>query len=136
MAADPGRLTAHFHVDEFMRGGGCEELPANARAALAFLCRFYLEPLRQTFGAVTIHSGCRSQAHNRAVGGAPVSYHRYSIRRGRVAADVTCLTGRPSQWFDRLDALYPPVGGLIQYADHVHLDNRAGVRWRDRNGGR
>jgi uncharacterized protein YcbK (DUF882 family) len=92
------------------------------------LCRLYLEPLRQAFGVTIVHSGYRSRRRNLEVGGAPLSRHMPAIEPGAVAADVSCHSGTPREWYRALDRLSP--GGLGLYPTHVHVDSRSKrARW-------
>jgi len=121
------KLSPHFSLGEFYEAGHAP--PVWIVPALEELCSLYLEPLRRAYGATTVHSGWRSQAHNAAVGGAPASFHM-----GRrtptlaAAADVSCRTGTPREWYAALLQLGP--GGLGLYSTHVHVDNRPGQRAR------
>jgi uncharacterized protein YcbK (DUF882 family) len=106
------------------------EPPAALYDAYVDLARLFLEPLRLAYGVTTVHSGWRSTAHNLAVAGAPRSLHLG--RRGAelaVAADVSCRSGTPREWYAALERLHP--GGLGLYPTHVHVDNRRGIpaRW-------
>lgn len=121
------RLSDHFDSAEFRSHDGAR-IPAWTIPGLRKLCREYLEPLRDRFGAVTIISGVRSLEHNRRVGGARASFHLATRDRPGRAADVRCLQGTPRQWFDYLDTLEP--GGLGLYPTHVHVDTRRErARW-------
>jgi uncharacterized protein YcbK (DUF882 family) len=121
------RLSPHFTTEEFRCHDGTPA-PADVYRQLRALCFNYLEPLRRAYGPVTVVSGYRTPAHNRAVGGAPQSYHVYRARRVGVAADVKCARGRAPDWHRALDRLGAP--GLGAYDDHVHVDNRAvRARW-------
>lgn len=121
------RLSAHFDSAEFASHDGART-PARQLLWLTELCRDYLEPLRREFGPVTITSGFRSASHNRAVGGAPLSYHTRRPGRPGAAADVQCKRGTPREWFDFLDRCHAP--GLGLYPTWVHVDNREGrARW-------
>lgn len=121
------QLAPHFTLDEFHRAGDPQPAAATIRHLRA-LCQAYLEPLRAEWGPVTIHSGIRSAERNRAVGGAPQSYHVPILGRRGAAADVTCRRGTPREWYRTLDGLGAP--GLGLYATHVHVDNRASrARW-------
>lgn len=121
------RLSEHFDTREFACHDGTPA-PTHSYDDLRQLCRRYLEPLRARWGAVTIISGYRTPSHNRAVGGAPHSYHVYAAGRWGAAADVRCARGRPSDWMTTLRVLDP--GGLGGYDTHVHVDNRVGrARW-------
>lgn len=74
-------LSEHFTLSEMVRSGtairyGIDNTPAEeAIENLTLLCRNVLEPLRRRFGVIRITSGYRSQALNRAVGGARTSQH-------------------------------------------------------------
>ena len=120
-------LGRHFTVEEFdCRDGG--RVPVPALRSLDKLVTRYLVPLRMEFGPVTIHSGYRTLRHNRAVGGAPLSCHRYDVRPHSPAADVSCRSGTPQQWARFLDRLGVP--GLGLYRTFVHLDLRSTrTRW-------
>jgi uncharacterized protein YcbK (DUF882 family) len=121
-------LTAHFTLAEFHSHDGAL-VPADAVRELRALCRDYLEPLRAKYGPVTVLSGYRSSRRNRAVGGAPASFHRYDLPgRVGVAADVRCARGRPEQWHRFMETLNP--GGLAVYSWGIHVDNRVHrARW-------
>lgn len=75
-------LTPHFRLSEFTRSAtaqarGIDNTPTEEIVSnLRHLCENVLEPLRQHFGEpITISSGYRSAALNRAVGGASNSQH-------------------------------------------------------------
>ena len=75
-------LTPHFRLSEFTRSAtaqarGIDNTPTEEIVSnLRHLCENVLEPLRQHFGEpITISSGYRSTALNRAVGGASNSQH-------------------------------------------------------------
>jgi uncharacterized protein YcbK (DUF882 family) len=121
------RLTAHFTIGEFACKDGTP-VPPNTVPQLHELCARFLEPLRERYGPVTVISGYRTPGWNRAVGGAPASYHVYTSRRQGVAADVRCARGAPMLWHELLAELEP--GGLGSYSDHVHVDSRSHrARW-------
>jgi zinc D-Ala-D-Ala carboxypeptidase len=75
------KLTEHFFEEELGVAGADERVVRNAKA----LCERVLEPIRQRFGAVHVHSGYRSPKHNRSVGGKKDSWHLYE--GGHAAAD-------------------------------------------------
>ncbi|MCH7811444.1 MAG: peptidoglycan-binding protein [Chloroflexi bacterium] len=123
-----GGDTAHFRWREFESrdgqsfSGGREtgrRLRENVRRLM-----WKLEALRQKAGdqPVTINSGFRSVAHNRAVGGARNSQHMYGI-----AADLSMATRTPRQ----VQALAKSCGlsAVIRYRAHVHVDSRAEYRY-------
>lgn len=95
-------LTPHFTLREMTASGtavrrGLKNVPpAVAVENLRALCREVLEPLRRQVGCVRVTSGYRSEALNRAVGGAENSQHR----RGE-AADVHCSSlEQAKKWFE------------------------------------
>lgn len=121
------RLTPHFLLSEFDCRNGVKVPPAEA-GQVRELARRFLEPLRREFGPVRVVSGYRTRAYNKAVGGAPHSYHVYEQHRQGVAADVHPARGEPHEWAELLEHLRVP--GLGVYTDHVHVDTRAGhARW-------
>lgn len=74
-----GDLTKHFSRWEFECSCGCEF----DRVQVAFVER--LQKVREKFGPITVHSGCRCEAHNLSVGGSPSSSHLKGL-----AADLRC----------------------------------------------
>ncbi|GAB6983445.1 D-Ala-D-Ala carboxypeptidase family metallohydrolase [Prevotella dentasini] len=84
------RLSEHFTLGELLRSGtairaGIRNIPSahpedgltdeEVRENLRQLCLHVLEPLRRRVGRLTITSGYRCSALNRAVGGVPCSQH-------------------------------------------------------------
>ena len=72
------QLSAHFHLSEFERTstGLPNKVPDALIPKLQDLCEHVLEPIRAHFGKpVTINSGYRSPAVNKAVGSKPSSQH-------------------------------------------------------------
>jgi Peptidase M15 len=67
------QLSDHFTDTELHVEAGSPEIVANAK----FLCLQILEPIRQRFGALQIHSGYRDPVHNEQVGGVHGSFHLY-----------------------------------------------------------
>jgi uncharacterized protein YcbK (DUF882 family) len=122
------RLSTHFVVEEFDCKDGSKVM-ARDYNGLSFLCKTFLEPLRAKFGTVKIHSGYRSVAYNRKIGGASKSYHIYTIHDGNdQAADISCARGTPAQWHSALNFLRKTKrdgkGGLGLYGSFVHVDLR------------
>ena len=80
-------LSLHFTLAEMTRtASGLVNVPGIAeRQALTALCVNLLEPVRNRFGPVSIHSGFRSAAVNAKIGGSKTSQHM----RGE-AADFHC----------------------------------------------
>jgi zinc D-Ala-D-Ala carboxypeptidase len=68
------QLTEHFTDQELHVDGADPRIVGNAK----FLCIQILEPLREKFGALLIHSGYRDPAHNEQVGGVHGSFHLYA----------------------------------------------------------
>lgn len=84
-----------------------------------------LEEVRRSFASpVVITSGCRCEAHNQAVGGAPGSYHVKGM-----AADIQVQGVRPDTVYTYINRMYPDRYGLKLYETWVHLDVRPG-KWR------
>ena len=75
------QLTQNFTLKELERSATAERLgiinEANVEQLLNLqhLCDMVLQPLRDRFGAITISSGLRTSALNKAVGGAKNSQH-------------------------------------------------------------
>lgn len=117
-AAQSRRVGVHFTAGEFGTGNA-DHLPG-----LGALCALFLDPMRQAFGPCTVHSGYRSAARNKAVGGAPESHHVYEKRPFAVAADVSFARGTPNEWGKRARELayQHGRGGVGTYATHVHVD--------------
>jgi hypothetical protein len=80
-------LSPHFTLSELTRtSSGIANVPTEAELkALEALCTTLLEPVRNRFGPVSIHSGYRGPAVNAAIGGSKTSQHM----RGE-AADFHC----------------------------------------------
>lgn len=80
-------LSPHFTLAEMTRtSSGLANVPTDAEVkALTALCVTLLEPVRNRFGPVSIHSGFRSKAVNAKIGGSKTSQHM----RGE-AADFHC----------------------------------------------
>ncbi len=90
-----------------------------------------LQKIRDHFGrAVTINSGYRTEAHNKRVGGAPYSRHKYGV-----AADIAVSGVAPLEVARYAQTLLPDKGGVGLYKWGVHVDVRAGKsRWDCRSG--
>jgi uncharacterized protein YcbK (DUF882 family) len=128
MASTRHRLSKHFVVEEFDCHDGTR-VSSRDHNGLEYLARKYLEPLRAKFGAVHVHSGYRTVAYNRSIGGASNSFHIYTAHDGNdQAADVSCDRGTPSQWHALLNGVRNSQrdgrGGLGLYSTFVHVDIR------------
>jgi len=122
------KMTAHFELNEFRcRCGVCAWPPSPEIVARVQVLAERLEALRADLGgaAVTVVSGVRCAAHNRAVGGAPRSRHLTGE-----AADVRVAGSSMEAVAARARAL--GFGGVGVYGTHVHVDVREGRRafWR------
>lgn len=124
--ANAGRLTPHFHVDEFRCRNGAA-VPSYAVPALRALCRDYLEPLRAVHGPCGITSGYRPEDYNRAIGGEPNSLHRYELHRNAVAADTTFRNGSATVWGATAERKNPDGLGVYARSNFIHQDNRCRV---------
>ena len=113
------KLSEHFDSSEF-ECHHCGTLPEKG-VSPEFIEK--LEALRAELGGrpVIITSGYRCEEHNRAVGGAPRSYHTYSDPL--ICADIKV----PGRSVDEIAAAARKVGftGIGLYRYHVHVDLRA-----------
>ena len=112
------KLSDHFDLSEFehsptaIRLGIDNRTPDSLIPNLHRLCEQVLEPLRQHFNvAVSINSGYRCPALNRAVGGAAGSYHL----QGR-AADIPFR----SDWYAYLRDHLPHTE-LLNEGTWIHI---------------
>lgn len=140
------RVSEHFVIEEFDSGDGAQVRKAD-HGAILHLVEWWLEPMRDVFGAVTVHSGYRSYAHNIAVGGARGSVHLLTTalpaHHGRAyvkaaAADVSCAEGTPGRWA-RWARTHRRAsshlhghgrGGIGSYPTFVHLDTSGEREWQ------
>ncbi len=117
------RSTLHFNFSEFYSkdGAGFTGGPISAAAVKENVRRLMwkLEALRLKCGnrSMTINSGYRSTAHNRAVGGATNSQHRYGIAADVVVSGLGISTVREK-------AKTCGFSGIITYGSFNHLDSR------------
>lgn len=83
-----------------------------------------LQQLRDRIGKpITITSGYRCPAHNKAVGGAANSQHLYGT-----AADIVVKGMSPATVADHAEVI--GFGGIGRYAGFTHVDTRATkARW-------
>lgn len=121
-------VTPHFTAEEFACKDGTPYPPAWVASRLQPLC-IVLEAIRAELDhrPVTIVSGYRTPAHNRAVGGSRHSRHMEGdaadIRVAGVSAQrVHAVALRLHQ------AGTIRLGGLGAYARFTHVDVRPGVR--------
>ncbi|MBP7263831.1 MAG: peptidoglycan-binding protein [Spirochaetia bacterium] len=120
---DADGSTAHFAFSEFYSkdGSGFSGGKVSATTVKENVRRLMwkLEALRQKCGnrAITINSGFRSIAHNRAVGGASNSMHLYGIAADIVVSGVSVATVRTK-------AMSCGFSGIITYGTFNHVDSR------------
>ncbi len=100
------RLSQHFTIEEFDCHDGTR-VPTYGERAYLPVVTWWLEPLREEFGQVTILSGFRTRRYNHQVGGAEHSVHLLTTALGRrepgtstlaAAADVRCELGDVAAW--------------------------------------
>ena len=99
----------------------CGQLPPSAEQNLQALVDHVLDPARERLGMpITVNSGYRCPAHNKAVGGVKNSQHL----KGE-AADITCADNK------RLAEIIEQLGNfdqLIVYPTFLHVSyKRQGV---------
>lgn len=122
------RLSEHFVIEEFDCHDGTQ-CGSREHNGLEYLCKTFLEPLRDKYGSVHINSGFRTRSYNASVGGASGSFHIYTDHDGDdQAADISCDRGTPSQWHSTLNWIRQNKrngnGGLGLYSTFVHVDLR------------
>ena len=118
-----GDLSPHFSKAEFADHSGAPFPPGIPSPKLIVK----LEALRAALGGkpITIVSGYRSPAHNKAVGGAKNSQHL----RGR-AADIKVEGVSPRVVADIAEAVFGWLSGIGRYDTFTHVDvRRSHARW-------
>lgn len=116
------QLTPNFKLGEFLQAGVHEAPPQWILDNLYFLAN-RLQVVRDILGKpITITSGYRTSAHNKAVGGAPQSLHLSGM-----AADIV-VPGMPAREVQKV--LKNWSGGMGSYLHFTHLDCRKSkARW-------
>ena len=114
------RLSKNFTVKEFACSDGTDTVFISL--ALVNL----LQKIRDRFGkAVIINSAYRTEAHNKAIGGATYSQHKYGL-----AADIHINGVTPKEIAAYVETLMPLSGGIGIYKSFVHVDmRRVKSRW-------
>lgn len=109
------KLSKNFTVKEFACSDGTDTVFVSL--ALVNL----LQKIRDHFGkAVHINSAYRTEAHNKAIGGAQYSQHKYGL-----AADIHIDGVMPKQIAAYVETLMPNRGGIGIYKSFCHVDTRA-----------
>ena len=72
MARTRHRLSKHFVVEEFDCNDGTKVMKRDYDG-LEYLCRQFLEPMREKYGSVHVNSGFRTRSDNR-------SWRRVAVR--------------------------------------------------------
>ena len=108
------RLSKNFTVKEFACSDGTDTVFISL--ALVNL----LQKIRDHFGkAVIINSAYRTEAHNKSIGGATYSQHKYGL-----AADIHINGVTPKEIAAYVETLLPSSGGIGIYKSFVHVDTR------------
>lgn len=114
------KLSENFKVKEFASTDGTD--PIFIAPELVEV----LQKIRTHFKkSVTINSGFRTAARNKAVGGANYSQHLYGT-----AADIVVSGVSPKQVAEYAEKLMPNTGGIGIYSNFTHIDvRRTKSRW-------
>lgn len=114
------KLSKNFTVKEFACSDGTDTVFISL--ALVNL----LQKIRNHFGkAVIINSAYRTEAHNKSIGGAAYSQHKYGL-----AADIHINGVTPKEIAAYVETLMPSSGGIGIYKSFVHVDvRRVKSRW-------
>lgn len=107
-------LSPHFKVSEFACSDGTDTVFVSPTLLSV------LEKIRVHFGKpVKINSGYRTEAKNKAVGGAAYSQHKYGL-----AADIIINGVPPAKVAEYAETLLPNTGGIGIYKTFTHIDVR------------
>ena len=114
------KLSKNFTVKEFACFDGTDTVFISL--ALVNL----LQKIRNHFGkAVIINSAYRTEAHNKSIGGATYSQHKYGL-----AADIHINGVTPKEIAAYVETLMPSSGGIGIYKSFVLVDvRRVKSRW-------
>lgn len=113
------KVSKHFRAKEFACKDRCKFV-LMSKTLLQLL-----EGLRERIGEeIYVNSGFRTPEHNKAIRGAPLSYHQYGM-----AADIRAKTKSPKELYDILDEMLAGWGGLELHDTFVHVDVRM-KQWR------
>ena len=107
-------LSANFKVREFACSDGTDTI------FIAPALVTVLQQIRDHFKApVTINSGYRTEAKNKAVGGAAYSQHKYGT-----AVDITVKGVAPKDVAAYAETILVGMGGIGIYDTFTHIDVR------------
>lgn len=114
------KLKKNFKVKEFACSDGTDTI------FISSLLVDILQKIRDHYGKpVIINSAYRTEAHNKSVGGATYSQHKYGI-----AADIHINGVAPKELAAYVETLLPTSGGIGIYSSFVHVDvRRTRSRW-------
>ena len=114
------KLSANFKVSEFACKDGSDTVFISPGLVTV------LQKIRDHFGKpVNINSAYRNDAHNKKVGGADYSQHKYGM-----AADININGVSPATIAAYVETIMPNTGGIGIYSSFVHVDVRAArARW-------
>lgn len=108
------KLSTNFKVNEFACSDGTDTI------FIAPALVTVLQQIRDHFKApVTINSGYRTEAKNKAVGGAAYSQHKYGT-----AADITVKGVAPKDVAAYAETILVGMGGIGIYKSFTHIDVR------------
>ena len=108
------RLSKNFTVKEFACSDGTDTV------FISLTLVNLLQKIRDHFGkAVIINSAYRTEAHNKSIGGATYSQHKYGL-----AADIHINGVTPKEIAAYVETLMPSSGGIGIYKSFVHVDVR------------
>lgn len=118
-------LSANFKVREFACSDGTDTIFISDELVKI------LQAIRAHFGQpVTINSAYRTEAKNKAVGGAAYSQHKYGL-----AADIVVAGVKPLDVARYAQTILANKGGIGLYKSFTHVDVRAGKsRWDSTSG--
>lgn len=114
------KLSKNFTVKEFACSDGTDTVFISL--ALVNL----LQKIRDHFGkAVIINSAYRTEDHNKSIGGATYSQHKYGL-----AVDIHINGVTPKEIAAYVETLIPSSGGIGIYKSFTHVDvRRVKSRW-------
>ena len=108
------KLSKNFTVKEFACSDGTDTV------FISLTLVNLLQKIRNHFGkAVIINSAYRTEAHNKSIGGATYSQHKYGL-----AADIHINGVTPKEIASYVETLMPSSGGIGIYKSFVHVDVR------------